>query len=775
MKRMSVLFLVNGFSPYRLDFFHNLGKVCNLSVLCERKVAKDRSWNIDESKIKGFKFVVMKGIPCTPDTRFCPGVIHYLAHRKYDFIIVANYNTPTGILAMEYMKRYKIPFAIECDGGIPKSGIGLKESVKKKLISSATWWFSPSAVSDEYLEFYGAKKNRIMRYPFTSIKKEEILINPLTSQDKYKIREQLKLKEEKIVIAVGQFIPRKGFDILLKASQFVNKKYGIYIIGGEPTLDYLLLKKEYALDHVHFVGFTSKETLKQYYKAADLFVLPTREDIWGLVINEAMSYGLPVITTNRCVAGITLLDSECIVPVEDTITFAEKMNMILGNDELRYNIANKNLQVIQNYTLENMSNIHVKWIKKILKYNIMKQKSKEKKKIKHILYVCNSCSKHKYEELFTNSTVMISQQAQKYHNLLIEGIASNQRKVTCISGMPINRQLTKQWYIPKQTEINQSIRYSYLGFINMPLLRQMCLLINSYRNTLIFLKKDKETILICDVLHTSITLGAILAARWSGTSTIGIVTDVPGYLAMGQGAGTNAIVKINWNLLSLFQGYIFLTEEMNHLINIANKPFLVLEGHVDIQMEQKENRLEDKYEIKTILYAGCLTRIYGVELLTKAFIHAALPNCQLHLYGTGDYVEDLIRIEKEQTNVVYCGIKPNDYIVEQEQKATILVNPRPTNELYTKYSFPSKNMEYMASGTPTLTTKLAGMPKEYEPYVYLIEDETVEGISKTLTDLLSLPKEELHLKGLRAKEFVLREKNNKVQAEKIINLVDEIG
>ena len=61
--------------------------------------------------------------------------------------------------------------------------------------------------------------------------------------------------------------------------------------------------RENDLTNVHFVGFKTKEQLEDYYRAADLFVLPTREDIWGLVVAEAMAYGLGVITTNRCNAG----------------------------------------------------------------------------------------------------------------------------------------------------------------------------------------------------------------------------------------------------------------------------------------------------------------------------------------------------------------------------------------------------------------------------------------------------------------------------------------
>ena len=114
---------------------------------------------------------------------------------------------------------------------------------------------------------------------------------------------------------------------------------------------------------------------------------------------------------------------------------------------------------------------------------------------------------------------------------------------------------------------------------------------------------------------------------------------------------------------------------------------------------------------------------------------------------------------------------PNEHVVKEQLKATLLVNPRPSMEEFTKYSFPSKNMEYMASGTPVLTTPLQGMPQEYNDYVYLFEDETVEGMSKTLARILIQDKRELYDKGISAKKFVMKEKNNVVQAGKIKELI----
>ena len=101
----------------------------------------------------------------------------------------------------------------------------------------------------------------------------------------------------------------------------------------------------------------------------------------------------------------------------------------------------------------------------------------------------------------------------------------------------------------------------------------------------------------------------------------------------------------------------------------------------------------------------------------------------------------------------------------------MLVNPRPTAEEFVKYSFPSKTMEYMSTGTPVLTTVLPGMPEEYHPYVYLIRDETPQGIARALKDTLAQSDEALLQKGMAARNFVLTEKDNVTQAEKILEML----
>lgn len=201
---------------------------------------------------------------------------------------------------------------------------------------------------------------------FLSHKKEMCLMsmNAEKSSDGYSweekeketIRRKLGIQTPYLVLSVGQFIHRKGFDILLKAMKTVHADATLCLIGGTPTDEYNSIIKENKLTNVTFRPFLSKDELNEYYKASDLFVLPTREDIWGLVINEAMSQGLPVITTDRCVAGLELIsDKNLIVPSEDSVDLGKAINNILDNVSFRRAISTYNLNKIRNYTIESMA------------------------------------------------------------------------------------------------------------------------------------------------------------------------------------------------------------------------------------------------------------------------------------------------------------------------------------------------------------------------------------------------------------------------------------
>ena len=365
---MKILFITNIPSPYRIDFFTEFGKYCELTVLFEKAGSdeRDQSWN--KHSFNHFNGIFLKGKATDVDKAISFEVLQYIRENSYDYIMVSNMATPTGMLAIAFMKLKKIPYLLEGDGGLPKNGKGLKETIKKHIVKSAKACFSTSGDHDQYYLSYGANRENIYRYPFTSIKKEDIIKNIPEFSYKQEIKRKLGISEKQVILSVGRFIYGKGYDILLHACWDISRDVGVYLVGGQPTDEYIQLKQELKLSNVHFVGFKLKEDLKEYYRMADLFVLPTRKDAWGLVINEAMAQGLPVITTDKCVAGLALIDQGVngfIVPVNDVSQLADKMNVILNDDSLREKMAESSLSIIKNYSIEEMASEHLRILKKL--------------------------------------------------------------------------------------------------------------------------------------------------------------------------------------------------------------------------------------------------------------------------------------------------------------------------------------------------------------------------------------------------------------------------
>ncbi|MFI3172957.1 MAG: glycosyltransferase [Eubacteriales bacterium] len=380
-----------------------------------------------------------------------------------------------------------------------------------------------------------------------------------------------------------------------------------------------------------------------------------------------------------------------------------------------------------------------------------------------IAYISCLCNDQYIEKAYPQHKDIVSIPAKKYHKLIVEGLCKIP-EITKIEVISSTRISGTYYTAGKKIEENKKVSFCHLSTINVRVIHNIHKIV-AIMCKILSMKKEKDTVVVLDALNISLAIGASIACKLRGIKTLGILTDLPAFVTSKSDANDKVLQKLD--------SYLFLTEEMNTVVNKKGKPYLVIEGQVDKGMSCSENRLEEKYNKKVCIYAGVLIELYGSKYMVDEFIKADVPNAELHLYGKGDFVDKLEGEYKAYPQIRYMGTKPNSYVVEEELKATLLINARPTKEEYTKYSFPSKNMEYMVSGTPILTTKLAGMPTEYYNYVYLIEDESEGGLARTLQEVLSKPKEELHEYGAKAKAFVLMKKNNEVQAEKIYRFLKE--
>ena len=172
------------------------------------------------------------------------------------------------------------------------------------------------------------------------------------------------------------------------------------------------------------------------------------------------------------------------------------------------------------------------------------------------------------------------------------------------------------------------------------------------------------------------------------------------------------------------------------------------------------------------MYSGALYYQFGIKNLLDAFTQIKDENYQLILCGSGDAEDEIKQLASKDNRIQFKGYLPYDEVLNLQSMATVLVNPRTPEGEYTKYSFPSKTMEYMASGVPVVMYRLPGIPTEYDNYLYYVNGNSVEELKNKLVEVCGMDAIKRKQKGERAQNFVLQEKNYLVQAKKIIDFIN---
>ncbi len=256
--------------------------------------------------------------------------------------------------------------------------------------------------------------------------------------------------------------------------------------------------------------------------------------------------------------------------------------------------------------------------------------------------------------------------------------------------------------------------------------------------------------------------------------TVLIVPDLPQYMNLSTKKSWiyDFLKNQDWKKIKKAMKYVdefvLLTEEMANFLEINN--YTVMEG-ISSGDVFKEIAME-KTNKKTIVYAGTLNLRYGVGDLVDAFRQIKDPDYQLIICGNGNAEPMIKQAAKEDDRICFKGVLERKEVLKILTSATLLVNPRKNNEEYTKYSFPSKILEYLSSGTPVVAYKLDGIPDEYDDYVYYVEDNSTEALANKLMEVCSKPSAELEDFGKRAKDFVLQYKNAKTQIFNVLTSLE---
>lgn len=173
------------------------------------------------------------------------------------------------------------------------------------------------------------------------------------------------------------------------------------------------------------------------------------------------------------------------------------------------------------------------------------------------------------------------------------------------------------------------------------------------------------------------------------------------------------------------------------------------------------------------MYAGGLERKYGLEILLESLRY--LPeNFRLLIAGRGEMKTEIEQYAENDKRIQYLGEIPRNELLSLEKGADILVNPRINCDIFTRYSFPSKNMEYLSSGVPAVVFKLEGIPDEYDDFFNYPKNETAQALAEKLMEVGLTGRANAIERAQKAQSFVLTEKNKDVQVGKILRKISEM-
>ncbi len=315
-----------------------------------------------------------------------------------------------------------------------------------------------------------------------------------------------------------------------------------------------------------------------------------------------------------------------------------------------------------------------------------------------------------------------------------------------------------------------------IGFCNIRLLRNRARSNGVYRE----LKKwcdasdEPKTLFVYTISQPFMAAVEKLKKRYPHLRVCAFVADLPNMsnLSAQKSLGVRLVSKARakdaYSRLANVDYFVLLTKHMADYMKLT-QPWCVMEGIAEV--EDAAANLEP-VDSKTIMYSGTLHRKFGVMQLLEAFSMIEDPDLRLVICGIGDCQAEIVRAAERDSRIEFLGQQTREDVLRLQKQAAVLVNPRLNNEEFTKYSFPSKTMEYLASGVPVIAYRLDGVPAEYDDYLHYPADDTPAALAEKLEQICALSPEERREMGKIAREFVLNNKNAVNQTRKVLEFLE---
>lgn len=315
MEIHKVALIHNIIAPYRIPFFVGLTKHphIDLFVYYCSETEKMREWNIPKSEEYNYEILSGKTLNfLNLVIHINPSVINRLIKGNYDVVIINGTPSFTTYFAYFTCRLLKIPIVWWTEG-IESSQSILGKIISpfvKHILKNVNSVVVPGTLARDFQIKLGVDFDKIFIAPNIVDNDRYFIECSKYKPRKRELKSDLNLQGYKIILFVGRLVEEKGLFYLIEAYGKLKKNNHdicLIIIGSgilKSKLSQFCIQEN--IKDVIFTGWLSDEKI-MYYSVADLFVLPTLRDVWGLVINEAMACELPVISTNVAGASIDMI------------------------------------------------------------------------------------------------------------------------------------------------------------------------------------------------------------------------------------------------------------------------------------------------------------------------------------------------------------------------------------------------------------------------------------------------------------------------------------
>ncbi|MFC3501710.1 glycosyltransferase [Micromonospora krabiensis] len=320
---------------------------------------------------------------------------------------------------------------------------------------------------------------------------------------------------------------------------------------------------------------------------------------------------------------------------------------------------------------------------------------------------------------------------------------------------------------------HDGVKGRLLGFVNLLGLKHMTRYLAARRR--LAGELDEEEVLLVHGVHAPfLWAGALLARR--RVRVVPVLTDPPGVVLPDDGWLVRLLRRVDVVLvraaLRRCTGVIALTGPLAEDF-APGRPRLVMEG-IFHPATGVGSRVDIASGVREVVYAGGLSRAYGVDRLVDAFRALPDPDLRLRLFGRGELTPWLREQATVDPRIAPPELLDRTVLADRLARAAVLVNPRPVEQGFVRYSFPSKTIEYLSAGVPVVSTRLPGIPADYLPHLVLAEPDTIDGLREALAHALALTAGEVARRGLAGREFLRLTRSPAAQGRRVKDFLDSL-